>query len=54
MALTPSKDLDATFALPDFALPDVVTGQITGPGDFGEAKALRHFFRRSFCLLGLE
>lgn len=49
MALTPSKDLDAKFMLPDFALPDVVTGQTTGPDDFADAKALVVIFLCRHC-----
>jgi thiol-disulfide isomerase/thioredoxin len=49
MALTPSKELDATFALPDFALPDVVSGNITGPADFADGKALVVIFLCRHC-----
>lgn len=49
MALTPSKELDATFSLPDFALPDVVTGKTTGPADFADGKALVVIFLCRHC-----
>jgi thiol-disulfide isomerase/thioredoxin len=49
MALTPSKELDATFALPDFALPDVVSGKITGPADLADGKALVVVFLCRHC-----
>jgi peroxiredoxin len=49
MALTPSKDLDATFALPEFALPDVVNGRTTGPADFADSKALVVVFLCRHC-----
>lgn len=49
MPLTPSKELDATFALPHFSLPDVVNGRTTGPDDFSGAKALVVIFLCRHC-----
>jgi thiol-disulfide isomerase/thioredoxin len=49
MALTPSKQLDASFALPDFALPDVVSGKTTIPADFAGSKALAVVFLCRHC-----
>ena len=49
MALTPSRELDGAFALPDFALPDVVGGKITGPADFADGKALVVVFLCRHC-----
>lgn len=49
MALTPSTELGAGFAMPDFALPDVVTGKMVGPGDFAGTKALVVIFLCRHC-----
>lgn len=49
MALTPSKDLDASFSLPAFALPDVVSGATTEPADFAGCQALAVVFLCRHC-----
>jgi peroxiredoxin len=49
MALTPSTELSVGWPLPDFALPDVVTGHTVAPSDFAGAQALVVIFLCRHC-----
>jgi len=49
MALTPSQEMPAGFPLPDFALPDVVTGETVTPANFADAPALVVIFLCRHC-----
>lgn len=49
MALTESKQLKPASPLPDFCLPDVVTGREVGPEAFADAKALVIIFLCRHC-----
>lgn len=49
MALTPSKELGREFPLPEFALPDVVSGRTVSPSDFAGSKALVVVFLCRHC-----
>lgn len=49
MALTTSESLSPGMRVPDFALPDVVTGETVTPASFGAAKALVVIFLCRHC-----
>lgn len=49
MALTPSRALDTSFVLPEFALPDVASGEIRRPADFADGRALVVVFLCRHC-----
>jgi peroxiredoxin len=49
MALTPSTMLDLGTPVPDFTLPDVVSGQMISPSTFGDRSALLVIFLCQHC-----
>ncbi len=49
MALTESTMKELGSALPDFSLPDVVTGQLVSPADYADRKALLVMFICRHC-----